>query len=458
MNTRSGIVSDAPSASLAWEAELSPEGPASRLVFGASSESPFPQAAPRTTSLLPELLGLGLGEAQHEVTRALAAQPHERFSYPGVPLVELRRAREWTPDRGGMCGVQANVHTIATYQALDVHMARYLGAPRLSTWLTFGKYAAREAGSWIRILETMLRLSHLGPGGGTYARRLRLSRSLLALAAEDGLLSALTSVVQGVWGGQRTRAELLADAHRIASLLPELRQMGWSARNGLVEGNTEMYHRVGFAFDVFLRAESAGRNGQEALQEVIARGELEDPQGYLQAGFALYREAHLVGLLSRSPAVSRSRQLVLESCRRHLVHEANLLIAVQEQALVLQRPSIFTHPVLQSLLGAVRPGQLQMTLTPLPGGRGYDRFPMLPDGGNWADFEARMGVRDVTDEPDRPAYSFPVVFPGTPPSQARHYVVDTGRRGTIVDLFTRYLCGPAGEQLQHGRPRELQLF
>jgi hypothetical protein len=149
---------------------------------------------------------------------------------------------------------------------------------------------------------------------------------------------------------------LLADAHRLASLLPELPHMAWAARNGLVEGNTEMYHRVGFAFDVFLRGESEGRNGLEALQEVIATGELEDPQGYLHAGFALYREAHLVGLLARSPRGSRGRQLVLESCRRHLVHEANLLIAVQEQALVLQRPSIFTHPVLHALLGAGEAG------------------------------------------------------------------------------------------------------
>ncbi|NMO15187.1 hypothetical protein HPC49_01280 [Pyxidicoccus fallax] len=406
-------------------------------------------AVHRPTSLLPELLGLGLGEVLHTPS-------DERFLYPGVPLVELRRARQWTPGSDGMSGVQANIHTIDTYQALDVHMARYLGAPELSTWVTFGKYAAREAGSWIRILETMLSLSHLGPGGGTSARRLRLSRALLALASQDGLLSALISVVQGLFGGYRTGAALLADAQRLAGLLPEFRQMGQAARNGLVEGNTEMYHRVGFAFDVFLRAESEGRNGVEALQEIIATGALEDPQGYLQAGFSLYREAHLVGLLSRSPGVSRGRQLVLDSCRRHLVHEGNLLIAVQEQALVLQRPSVFTQPVLHALLGAVRPGQLRMTLTPMPGGRGYDRFTMLPDGGNWADFEARMGVRDVTDAPNRPAYTYCVIFPGTPPSEARHYVVDTNRRGTIVDLFTRYLCGPASEQLLRGRPRELQ--
>ncbi|OJH41105.1 hypothetical protein [Cystobacter ferrugineus] len=441
MNTRPGSPPGAWHDSLSWEA-----GP------GAACDSPSPHAVHRATSVLPELMGLGLGE----VARTHPGPSRERFSYPGVPIVELRRARQWTPERGGMCGVRANAHTIATYQALDVHMARYLGAPLLSTWVTFGKYAAREAGSWIRILETMLSLSHLGPGGGTYTRRLRLSRSLLALASQDGLLSALTSVVQGLVDGVRTGAALLADAHRLASLLPELRRMGWAARDGLVEGNTEMYHRVGFAFDVFLRAESAGRDGRVALQEVIATGALEDPQGYLQAGFALYHEACLVGLLARDPRVSRGRQLVLESCRRHLVHEGNLLIAVQEQALVLQRPSIFTHPVLHSLLGAVRPGQLRMTLTALPGGRGHDSFPMLPEGGNWADFEARMGMRDVTHEPNRSAYAYPVIFPGTPPSEARYYVVDTNRRGTIVDLFTRYLCGPAGEQLHHGRPRELQ--
>lgn len=447
MNLLPGSTSGALHTSRSWEVE-----------FEGVSEASSPLVVHRPTSLLPELLGLGPGEVLHEVLRAVPGQARQHFRYPGVPLLELRPARQWTPDRGGLCGVQANAHTITTYQSLDFHMARYLGAPLLATWVTFGKYAAREAGSWIRILETMLSLSHLGPGGGTYARRLRLSRSLLSLASQDGLLSALTSVVQGMLDGYRNRAALLADAHRLASLLPELRQMGWAARNGLVEGNTEMYHRVGFAFDVFLRAESAGRNGVEALQEFIATGAVRDPQGYLQAGFMLYREAHLLGLLARAPQVSRSRQLVLEACRRHLVHEGNLLIAVQEQALVLQRPSIFTHPVLHALLGAVRPGQLQMTLTPLPGGRGYDRFPMLPDGGNWADFEARMGVRDVTDEPDRPASAFTVVFPGKRPSEARHYVVDTNRRGTIVDLFTRYIQGPAGEQLLRGRPRELSLL
>jgi hypothetical protein len=45
--------------------------------------------------------------------------------------------------------------------------------------------------------------------------------------------------------------------------------------------------------------------------------------------------------------------------------------------------------------------------------------PVLSEMRNWPDFEARMGVRDVTDEPDQPAYTFPVVFPGTPPSEAR---------------------------------------
>jgi len=429
----------------------------SSTVSGTSSalEAPSSEALRRTPSLLPELLGLGLGEALHEVTRLGPGQPGERFSYPGLQLLELRGARQWMPGRDGLSGVQANAHIITTYRALDVHMARYLGAPVLSTWVTFGKYSAREVGSWIHILETVLSLGRPVPGAGAYARRLRLSRSLLALAMQDGLLFALTSVAQGLFDGSWTSETLLANVHRLASLLPELCQLAEVMRHGLVEGNTEMYHRLGFAFDVFLRAESAGRNGLEALQEVIAGGALEDPQGYLRAGFALYREAHLVGLLARSPRVSRDRQLVLESCRRHLVLEGNLLIAVQEQALVLQRPSIFAHPVFDLLLGLVRPGMLQLTLAPLAGGRGYDRFSMLPEGGNWADFEARMGVRDVTAEPNRPAYNFPVIFPGTSPSEARHYVVDTSRRGTIVDLFTRYLCGTASEQLLRGSPRAL---
>lgn len=411
------------------------------------SAGPLHQGPSRRTGSPPPRLGAVLPETRRARSGA------ERFWYSAAPLVDLRPARQWTPLRGGMCGVQSNAHIIATYQALDTAMARYLGAPSLSSWVSFAKYAAREVGSWIRFLETLLRLVQPVGGPGESVRRLRLGGSLLRLVREDGLLALCTGPLRARLEGQPMQGGLpsLSAPHRLAG---QLLEQGWTARNGLVEGNTELYHRLAFAFDVFLRAEGEGRSGVTALQEVIAARRLEDPQSHLLRGFSLYREAHLMGARARARGGAQERRRVLESRRRSLVLEANLWLAVQEQSLVLHRPTIFAHPLLHALMGGIRPGQLQLTLAALPGGAGYHRFEFLPEGGNWADFEVRMGFQDVTDAAERPMACFPVSLPGRP-GELRHYQVDFHRPGTIVDLFSRYLDGPACELLLRGYPRDI---
>lgn len=415
--------------------------------IAASSRLATARPLPQDPSLLTGLPHPGLGAVPPETRRARSST--EPFGYSAAPLVDLRPARQWTPWRGGLCGVQANAHIVATYQALDTAMARYLGAPSLSSWVSFAKYAAREVGSWIRLLETLLRLSQPVSGPGDFARRLHLGGSLLRLAREDGLLAPFTGPLWARLEGQPRQGGLpsLSAPLRLAGPLLE---QGWTVRNGLVEGNTELYHRLAFAFDVFLRAEGEGRSGVAVLQEAVASGRLEDPLGHLLSGFSLYQEAHRLG--ARARGVSQERRRVLESRRRSLVLEANLRIAVQEQSLVLHRLTIFAHPVLHAMMGCIPQGQLQLTLAALPGGTGYHRFAMLPEGGNWADFEVRMGFQDVTDAAERPMACFPVILPGQP-GEVRHYQVDLHRPGTVVDLFSRYLDGPACELLLRGRPR-----
>lgn len=370
-------------------------------------------------------------------------------SYPGVPLPDLRPAKHWHPGQGLLSGVLANTHICSTYQAIDRYMVRYLGAPTLSSWLTFGKYAAREVGSWIRALEGLLQLLHPASGLGLPPRRLWQACVLAERLRGDRLLETLASALLGLLGA----ASGACRPRRLLHLLPELWQVTWVVRSGLVGGNVDLYHRLGLAFDHFLRAESAGCNGLEALRELTARGVLEDPLGYLVAGFACYRQARQVSLLERLPGCSRSQRQRWEECRRSLVFQANLLIAIQEQSLVLQRPSLFGHPTIRTLLGAVRPGRLWLTLA-APSCRGLLHFPLLPEGGNWADFEARMGFVDVTHTARGPEEGFPVLL-HHPAGQVRYYLPDRRRKGTILDLFTRYAAGTPSELLHRGRPRPL---
>ncbi|QRK12384.1 hypothetical protein JQX13_21580 [Archangium violaceum] len=370
--------------------------------------------------------------------------PHSVFLHPAMALPDLRPAREWRPGHGGLCGVRANAHIIATYQELDASLLRYLGGTPYSTWLTFARYATREVGSWIRGTESFLYA--FGTRSASPAGQLRALQGFLASARADRILNIIGQTALRRLNSTGS-SSLLVDARRLMSVGPWLTEVTWRVRSALVEANTELYHRLGFAFDLFLRAESEGRNGLEALGEAIADERLDDSLGFIRAGFARYRQTRELG-----PHVQGTP---LEASRRQLIHEANVLLALQEQALILQRPTIFGHPVLHEVLGAVKPGLLLLTLYPESRDGSFHCFPLLPDGGNWADFASRMGFREVSPEDGSPPDAVAIRFPDRPAEQ-RLYVPDRSARGTILDLFTRYLEGPASEALRLGRPRDIR--
>lgn len=366
------------------------------------------------------------------------------FRHPELALPDLRLARAWTPGREGLCGVRANAHIIATYQALDASLLRYLGGTPYSTWLTFARYATREVGSWIRAAESFL--FAFGKRSACAAGQLRALQGFLASARADRLLDVIGQAALRMLNGARSSSTVLVDARRLMSAGPRLTEVASGVRSALVEANTELYHRLGFAFDLFLRTESEGRNGLEALGEAIGDGRLDDPMGFIRAGFSRYRQARQWGL--------HARGALLEAGRRQLVHEANVLLALQEQALILQRPTIFGHPLLREVLGAVKPGRLLLTLYPESREGSFHFFPLLPDGGNWADFATRMGFREVSPEDGTRPGAVEIRFPDRP-AETRHYAPDPSARGTILDFFTRYLEGPAGEALRLGRQRDI---
>jgi hypothetical protein len=365
------------------------------------------------------------------------------FLHPELALPDLRPAREWMPGPGGLCGVRANAHIIATYQELDASLLRYLGGTPYSTWLTFARYATREVGSWIRGAESFL--CAFGNRSASPTAQLRALQRFVASAHADRLLDVIGQAILRMLNAARVSSTVLVDVRRLMSVWPRMTEMAWRIRSALVEGNTELYHRLGFAFDLFLRAESEGRNGLEALGEATADGRLDDSLGFIRAGFARYRRARQLG---------HARGAMLEASRRQLIHEANVLLALQEQALILQRPTIFEHPLLHEAFGAVKPGRLLLTLHPESRDGSFHYFPLLPNGGNWADFATRMGFREVSPEDGTRPGAVEIRFPDRP-EERRHYVPDPSARGTILDLFTRYFEGPASEALRLGRPRDI---
>lgn len=369
------------------------------------------------------------------------------FTYEPVPMLDLMPVRAWAPGDEGLCGTQANAIIVATYQALDVRFTRYLGDPPLSTWLTFGKYAAREVGSWVCVAESTLAIVHALEAGAPTAQVLRALQALGAFMHENDLLGAACTSMQRLMGGALRMNALSAAPLRW--VVENVRGL----RVALVEGNTEIYDRIAFAYDLFMAAEVEG-DGVEALRGAIAAGWIDDALGYIQEAFALYREARALGLRARAPDLPSGESRRLEAYRRQLVHQANLLIAIQEQALILQRPTIFDRAELHNLLGAARPGTLGMFLEPASRKGTFRKFEMLPAGGSWTDFATRMGFREVTHALDRPADAYVAVFGGRT-QERRYFVPDLDRRGTVLELFTQNLDGPASASLRRGQPRTI---
>lgn len=382
------------------------------------------------------------------------------FRYAEVALLNLSGACAWTPERGGLCGGEANATVVATYQALDAQLDTYLCAPPYASWLTFAKYSARQVGSWIRGLEGTWSLIHaLRPGRSSLPEKLRAGRRLARLMLEGSLASTAVRTVLGAAGravralGERRAPKSGAKSSWLGMLAAAPRRflaMLRAVRGALVEGNTELYGRIARAFNMFLGAESRGESGLGALEAAVRSGSIEDSFGYLRRGFSQYRLARMIGLALSAPCTSDGIRASLEALRRKLIFNANLMIAVQEQALILQKSTVFGNPIVYELLADVGPGELSLPLAAARG-RQAENFTMLPEGGNWADFATRMGFRHVEDKEPGGADVFTVALPEAP-NEAKRYAPDWSRRGTIVDLFTLYFEGPRGARLRRGAP------
>jgi hypothetical protein len=361
-----------------------------------------------------------------------ASAPWPFFHVPAAPL-DVRSARAWRPGRTLMSGAAANAVVTDGYRTLDRAFAAYLGDPPLSSWVTFAKYASRQVGGWVRMLEDVMTMAHAARSPTAIPRGLSAVRHLV-----EGLVAA--GAEQGL--GEVVHAGV---ARALAGSLDPLARIG-IVRDALVEGNTDIYARIGVSFHAFLAGEAHGA-GRARVAELIHSGRVEDPMGNLARSFDLYARARALGVQAR--AARRGEGEVLLALRRRLVAEANWLIAIQEQALI-QRPTIFDHPVMREVCGSARAGGLHLSLAGREAGVPSERFTLLPQGGSWADFATRMGLVEIGPG-QRPPGAVLVTLPGRARAQA--FAPDGRRWGTILDLFSRYLDGPAGDRLMRGAPR-----
>ncbi|MBF2053009.1 MAG: hypothetical protein IGS03_06035 [Candidatus Sericytochromatia bacterium] len=342
------------------------------------------------------------------------------FAYNPLNLRDVSAARETrTPGSTGLSGVDANRIINETYNALDQQFSRFLGDPPTANWMSFGKYASREAGTQIQNLEAALEaletFKQVDFSTGNDERAVgalievmtsdRMMEQAVRMAFEVGedvdirafLTTALlgppgSSVVPGVVAG-------VDFADRMIGALGGLRE-------AMVTVNTRIYENIARPYDVFMQAESRGEDGLAALRaagydgphggQTFTTEQMRDPQGFVISAFEKYKEPSIrsdqARILEREdPVGNRERIDALMAEREALIHEANLLIGMQEQLTILQAPDIFGDPMVSLLLGAMSG---TMSLTDANG-----RHELLPGSSpstaNWADFETRMGLRQV---------------------------------------------------------------
>lgn len=341
------------------------------------------------------------------------------FEYDPVALPDLGEAKEWRPGSDKLPGADANAHINDTYDKLDKDMTRYLGQPTVANWMTFGKYASREAGEQIRNLENVERLRSGDIDAGLVAAR---------DMANAGAMNQ----------GLRLVKDTASRDDASGTITDKLSVM----RDALVEGNTDIYGNIAPAYDAFLRGEAdPAKGGMQALKEAgYEKGSEKDPQGFVTAAFQKYAEARQKGIEAEQASDPAERQRLLNE-RTQRMNEGNLQIGLQEQMTILQRDSIYGDPNMKEALQAIGG---TMSLTDANG-----THALRPDGASWAGFAERMGfARTTADDPNGIAVA-------DHQGRKTSYVPDNTQTGTIYEYFTKNVEGDAARNLIESAPRPL---
>lgn len=377
------------------------------------------------------------------------AKPDPYFKYDGVPWKDHSASIGWTPGSKRESPVQANEAITEGYKNLNEAMQRYLAGdpngaklPPLADWSTFGKYASREAGEQIRNMQDATTFLHNGDIEA--ARRLQKN------------MTNPESIEQALALAKDRFGDSVAGANPVNAALNPLNETGKVAGNAvgdlafttpntmldaLTRGNNGIYNNFAPAYDAFLKGEANGTGGIKALEEAGYKpGSKEDPQGFIHGALSDYKQARELGLQAQQEKDPAKRDALLAQ-RQALVEKANLNLGNQEQIEVIQKPGVFGNPEV-----AKRIGSLGGTMN-IHDANGT--FPLLPNGGNWADFATRMGYKEV---PPGTAGAMNIRHPD---GKMHTYQVDPNAKGTISDYFTQNLSGPRADKLNRSNPAPL---
>lgn len=305
-------------------------------------------------------------------------------------------------------GETMNAEVTENYHEIGTRLDEYLAHPGVVNWPQIGQHASATAGEAIQPLESVLK----GDVGGL--KQMLVSGEFFGLFKDFGLPLLFKSIQEhglkelmdlSPWKMATTFGKNLGLAKDMIQKLPELlsnpqdaaKILGKDAlemvtnvlapllpdkivgqlfsdlgvlHEGLVATNANIHNDFAPAFDAFLDAESQGSDGVAAVRAMVASGELKDPSGLVVDALACYQQARLTS----DPAAKRA-----------LIERANMLIAMHEQHHVAQ--PAFADQRFQELCAVVS----QDLVMSDPSGD----YPLLPQGGNWADFETRMGMAEV---------------------------------------------------------------
>lgn len=355
------------------------------------------------------------------------------MAVPGLSYRDLYGARDWKPGAPGISGSEVNKKITQAYIDLDRAMTAYLGEPKGMNWTTFGKYASRSAGEQILKLEAIERAKRLDPGAAS---------SLLIDAVRDPKSSF-------------KQAKALFDGANPKTFLDNARKL----RQALVNGNTGIMIDIGPAYHIFLKAEAEGKDGMTALRAAGYGAAPKDPQNFVVSAFRRYQTAKKLsdeiqarckalgikdpGMVQSDPLrdalevnharftgskmTPRAELIKLMQDRDDALLEANLYLGMQEQYCTLQTPQVFEDKDIERIIGALSGSMMANDVTGVT--------PLLPEGGNWANFFDRMGLREAKTEEERNYrfYSAPPINLWV--DGRNHVLVPNDKPGTIFEYF-----------------------
>lgn len=441
-NGAAGVKRQAPTASgsnaTKPKAPSSPSAPRDQVTLSSRKDDEGPSRLPN----LSESFGDVAPAAEARGAENKPAQPDEHFRYTPRNYQDLTDAQLYHPESGKnhMTGTQANQQINDDYHQANQDMQRYLAGdpngeqlPPVADWMTFGKFASREAGEVIRNTEDAIQTYYGDPKAA-------------ADLARNG--PSMDNVTQGLLAGTDLAGRALGKhGPNLPAASGEIGGKGMETlhdvHGGFVKGNTEIHKNIAPAYDAFLNGESNGTGGMESLKEAgYTPGSKKDPQGFVSGAFNNYQQARELGLQAQQEKDPAKKKEMLAQ-RQKLMERGNLMLGMQEQMEILQTPQIFENKNVQN---AVKSIGGTMGLTDANG-----KHKLLPNGGDWSDFQTRMGLKPVAAGTEG---AIPVKGPD---GKTTNYVPDPSKPGTIVDYFTRNAGGQNAANLNANpaRPTEI---